>query len=268
MISSDSPDISVCIITWNGHDRLSECLPAVPEACAPLTHEIVLVDNGSSDGTTEMVSEKFPAIRLIENEANLGVARARNMALSAARGRFLVILDNDTIPRPNSLGGLAKLLEARPDIGIVGPRLEGLNGELQLSCRRFHDGLTPFLRRLSFLGPVGRSRTLRSYLLADWDHAFRREVDHVIGACQAISRLTYERLGPLDERMFYGWEDTDYCVRARHAGLRVLYSPSEVVVHAERRLTRSQPFGRNTLEFVKSMLIFFMKYPGGLFGRY
>ena len=90
----------------------------------------------------------------------------------------------------------------------------------------------------------------------------------MIGACQAFTRAAWERLGPLDERMFYGWEDTDYCVRARRAGLAVLYVPDCRVVHAERRLTRSGLLGRHPLEFAKSMLIFFTKYPGGIFGRY
>jgi GT2 family glycosyltransferase len=263
-----SPELSVCVITWNSRDKLADCLAAVPEACAPESFEVVLVDNGSSDGTVTMVEERFPDARLIRNSGNRGVSRARNQALGAAKGEFLLILDDDTIPKPGSLSGLAESLRARPDVGIVGPRLEGPGGKLQLSCRRFHNGLTPFMRRLSFLRLVESSRALRAYLLADWDHATWREVDHVIGACQAFSRCTYELLGPLDERMFYGWEDTDYCVRARRAGLRVLYSPEQVVVHAERRVTRSQPFGRNTLEFVKSMLIFFCKYPGGLLGRY
>ncbi len=260
--------ISVCIITWNSRDKLADCLTAVPEACGPESFEVVLVDNGSSDGTVAMIEERFPDVKLIRNPENRGVSRARNQALGTAGGEFLIILDDDTVPAPGALGGLVGLLRARPDVGIAGPRLQSPAGELQLSCRRFHNGLTPFLRRFSFMRCVERSRALRAYLLADWDHARRREVDHVIGACQVFSRRTHELLGPLDERMFYGWEDTDYCVRARRAGLRVLYSPEHVVVHAERRVTRAQPFGRNTLEFVKSMLIFFCKYPGGLLGRY
>jgi hypothetical protein len=259
------PELSVCIITWNARERLEACLAAVPVACAPRGFEIVVVDNGSADGTVEMVRERFPAVRLVVNRSNLGVAPARNQALAAARGEVLVILDDDTIPRPGSLAALAAVLAERSDVGIAGPRLESPEGELQLSCRRFHNGLTPFLRRFR---SVERSRRLRGYLLADWDHAARREVDHVIGACQAFRRTTYERLGPLDGRMFYGWEDTDYCVRARRAGLATLYLPEAVVVHCERRLTRARPFGRNTLEFLKSMAIFFSKYPGGFFGRY
>lgn len=265
MTDEAAPDISVCIITWNSREVLAECLAAVPAACAPRGFEIVLVDNGSADGTAEMAGGRFPGVRLILNDKNRGVAPARNQALEAARGKVLVILDDDTVPRPGSLARLAGVLEARPDAAIAGPRLEGAGGDLQLSCRHFHNGLTPFLRRLGF---AERGRMLRGYLLADWDHASRREVDHVIGACQAFGRAAYEKLGKLDERMFYGWEDTDYCVRARRAGLKVLYAPEAVVVHRERRLTRSRPFGRNALEFLKSMLIFFAKYPGGLFGRY
>jgi len=268
MIEEAAPDISVCVITWNAREVLADCLAAVPAACEPRSFEIVLVDNGSSDGTVEMVRERFPEVRIIENQVNRGVARARNQALGAARGKVLVILDDDTLPRPGSLAALAGVLEERPEVGIAGPRLEGPDAELQLSCRRFHNGLTPFLRRLSFVGFIGRSKMLAGYLLSDWDHASRREVDHVIGACQAFRRETWERLGPLDGRMFYGWEDTDYCVRARRAGLLTLYEPGAVVVHRERRLTRARPWGRNTLEFVRSMLIFFWKHPGGLFGRY
>jgi GT2 family glycosyltransferase len=240
----------------------------VPAACGGLSFEVVLVDNASADGSGDMVRESFPEVRLVSNPVNRGVARARNQALSAAVGEVLVLLDDDTVPRPGSLAFLAGALRGRARAGIAGPRLESPNGELQFSCRRFHNGLTPLLRRLSFLGFVGRSRMLRRYLLADWDHSERREVDHVIGACQAFTREAYARLGPLDERMFYGWEDTDYCVRARRAGLAVLYVPEAIVVHAERRLTRSRPLSRNTLEFVKSMLIFFWKYPAGIFGRY
>jgi GT2 family glycosyltransferase len=258
-------DLSVLVITWNARDELAGCLSALPAACAPRAFETVVVINGSTDGTAEMLGVKFPAARVIANERNLGVAAARNQALAAARGAVLVLLDDDTVPQAGSLATLAAALEERPGVGIAGPRLESPEGGLQLSCRRFHNGLTPLLRRFR---SVERSRRLRAYLLADWDHASRREVDHVIGACQAFRRATFERLGPLDNRMFYGWEDTDYCVRARRANLSVLYVPEAVVVHRERRLTRRRPLGRNSFEFVKSMLRFFAKYPGGLWGRY
>lgn len=258
-------DLSVLIVTWNACDALSECLAALPAACAPRAFETVVVVNGSTDGTAGLLGDRFPAARVIANARNLGVAPARNQALAAARGGVLVLLDDDTIPKPGSLAALAAALEQSPGAGIAGPRLESPEGELQLSCRRFHNALTPFLRRFR---SVESSRRLREYLMADWDHASRREVDHVIGACQAFRRETFERLGPLDGRMFYGWEDTDYCVRARRAGLSVLYVPEAVVVHRERRLTRRRPLGRNAFEFLKSMLIFFAKYPGGLWGRY
>jgi hypothetical protein len=260
-----APELSVLVITWNAREALGECLAAVPAACAPRGFEIVVVVNGSTDGTTELLHEQFPAVRVIANDRNLGVAPARNQALAAARGRVLVLLDDDAVSKPGSLATLASVLEERPDVGIAGPRLESAEGGLQLSCRRFPSGLTPILRRFS---SVGRSRRLREYLLADWDHAARREVDQVIGACQAFRRDIWERLGPLDGRMFYGWEDTDYCVRARRAGLKTLYVPEAVVVHRERRLTRARPLGRNALEFLKSMVIFFGKHPRGLLGRY
>jgi N-acetylglucosaminyl-diphospho-decaprenol L-rhamnosyltransferase len=266
--AGQGPDISVLVATWDGREALAECLAAVPAGCSPRSFETVVVVNGSRDGTAELLRERFPEARVIANDRNVGVARARNQALAAARGRVLVLLDDDAAPRPGSLATLAAALEERPDVGIAGPRLESPGGELQLSCRRFHDGLTPLLRRLSFLGFVRRSRRLRDYEFADWDHASRREVDQVIGACQAFRRETFERLGALDERMFYGWEDTDYCVRARLASLATLYVPEAVVVHRERRLTRARPLGRLAFEFLKSMLVFFAKHPGGLFGRY
>ncbi len=264
----DGYDLSVLVATWQGRDALEGCLAALPAACAPRSFEVVVVVNGSTDGTAEMLGERFPDARIIANRRNLGVARARNQALAAARGRTLVLLDDDTQPRPGSLAALADALEERPDVAIVGPRLESPEGALSLSCRRFHNGLTPVLRRLAFIGFVGRSKHLRDFELADWDHASRREVDQVIGACQALRRDAWERLGPLDGRMFYGWEDTDYCVRAHRAGMKTLYAPEALVAHRERRLTRARPFGRLAFEFVKSMLVFFAKHPAGLLGRY
>jgi N-acetylglucosaminyl-diphospho-decaprenol L-rhamnosyltransferase len=265
---SRGPDISVLIATWDGREQLAECLAAVPAACAPRSFEAVVVVNGSRDGTAGLLRQRFPDAQVVVNPRNRGVAAARNQALEVARGRTVVLLDDDAVPKPGSLATLAAALEARPDAAIAGPRLESPEGGLQLSCRRFHNGLTPLLRRLAFLGFVRRSRALRDFEMADWDHAALREVDQVIGACQALRREAQERLGPLDGRMFYGWEDTDYCVRARRAGLATLYVPEAVVVHRERRLTRARPFGRLTFAFLKSMLVFFAKHPGGLIGRY
>ena len=104
--------------------------------------------------------------------------------------------------------------------------------------------------------------------MEDYDHRTPLSVDHVIGACQLIRRNVIQSVGLLDETMFYGWEDTDYCVRARRAGFEIHYFPSASAVHFEQRLTRRKMFSRLTFENIKSMFRFFLKYPGGVWGNY
>lgn len=261
-------DVRIVIATRNSERLLEACLESIYQNTFETKFEIVVIDNASTDQTVSTVKEKFPDVKIICNEKNRGVAPARNQGLIANSARYVLILDVDTIIRDQALKKMIEFMDTNPHVGICGPKLVSINGELQLTCRRFHNILIPFFRRLTFLNAVTSSRLLKNFLMEDWDHATSRQVDHVIGACQMIRNELIDQIGLLDNRMFYGWEDTDYCVRAKKACFETWYVPSAIVVHHEQRITKKKIFNRLTFENFKSMILFFLKYPSGILGKY
>jgi GT2 family glycosyltransferase len=226
--------VSIVILTWNSRALLDACLAALPAATAPLATEVIVVDNGSRDGTAELLAAR-PDVVTITNPTNRGVAPGRNQGLRVASGELVALLDVDTVAAPGSLAMLVARLRAVPGVGLVGPKLVDADGRLQYSCRRFPTLVDKICRRLP--ARIGRA-LVDDVELRGWDHTGVRQVDYVIGACQVIRRTALDQVGLLDERIFYGPEDVDLCLRMHRAGWQVEYVPEAVVMHLERRLTR------------------------------
>jgi N-acetylglucosaminyl-diphospho-decaprenol L-rhamnosyltransferase len=226
--------LSIVILTWNSRALLEACLAALPAATATIATEVIVVDNGSRDDTA-VVLARHPDVVTIRNATNRGVAPGRNQGLRAARGEFVALLDVDTVPAPGSFATLVARLRVARDVGLVGPKLVDPDGHLQYSCRRFPTLLDKVCRRLP--ASIGR-RLVDDVELRWWDHARVRPVDYVIGACQVIRRAALDEVGLLDEHIFYGPEDVDFCLRMHRAGWGVEYVPEAVVMHLERRITR------------------------------
>lgn len=230
-----SPDVSVCIVSWNVAGDLRACLESLRAQHTPPSFEVIVADNASSDDTVPMVRADFPEVRLIVNDENLGFARATNQTLAAAHGRYLLMLNPDTILPPDALARLVEAADTRPEAGIVAPRLVYPDGSLQYSCRRFPT-ITAAIFRNTFLGRLfPHARSAECYVMADWDHDSLRTVDWASGACLLIRREAYEQVGPLDESFIFGSEDVDYGLRMRQAGWQVLFTPATTVVHAVGR---------------------------------
>ena len=228
--------VSIIILTWNSEQHIGACLASLDQGLKEYSSEIIVIDNGSSDRTCSIVREARPDVRLVSNPENRGVAPARNQGIRLAQGKYILILDDDTVVQPEALDCLIRYMEDHPETGLCGPRLTGADGELQLSCRRFPTLTDKVARRLP--GVLSRKVT-RETEMADWDHGTIRAVDYVIGACQLIRQSALQEVGLLDERIFYGPEDVDMCLRLHQAGWRVVYNPDAVVVHEERRMSRS-----------------------------
>ncbi|MBI4279942.1 MAG: glycosyltransferase [Armatimonadetes bacterium] len=229
------PTISVVILTWNSAPLLRRCLEALRAHGPRDGVEVIVVDNGSRDDVQGILRVVMPSATLIRNAANRGVAAARNQGLLRAAGRCVVLLDVDTEVRPGALERMADFLDRHPGAGVVGPCLVSPDGRVQDSCRRFPTVFTKLGRRVG-VGVLGRLVREESY--APTAAVAVRPVDYAIGACQMIRRQTLEEVGLLDERMFYGPEDVDFCLRAWRAGWQVIYLPDAVVIHRERRVTR------------------------------
>jgi hypothetical protein len=250
-----TPDVSVIVVAHDVREEVLACLGSVESHAGGLACELLLVDNGSADGTAEAVAEAFPAAEVVRLPRNIGVA-ARNEGLRRARGRLRMFLDSDARLTPGALPELVRYLDANPGVGLVGPRLVYEDGTLQLSARRFPPRLLPLMRR----PPLGRffedSTAVRRHLMADDRHDLTREVEYVLGACQLFTARAQEAAGEIDARIFFGPDDADWCFRIRTAGLAVVYHPAATVVHAYRRSSAARPFSRVALAQLRAFAAF------------
>ena len=222
-------------------DSLGETMEAHPDA------EVVLVDNGSSDGTLDAVAERrYPwADRLVtvRSETNVGVAPGRNIGLRRAKGDVLMLLDNDTIADRRAVDSLLK--EAgRPENGVVAPKLVSPAGEVQASSKPY-PGLGVKIAHLLF-------RNRREEPLPD--------PYYVIGACQMFRREVFDKVGELDGRIFYGPEDADFCGRVAAAGYKIRYVPEAVIIHDWQRATTRSPFSRLGRMHARALFYFYRKH--------
>ena len=222
-VNTPNPLISVIVLTWNGLHYLEACLQALWAQEYP-AFEILVVDNGSVDGTPQWVAEHFPQVRLICNERNLGFSGGNNAGLRAAQGDLLVLLNNDTEVHPGWLSALAEAF-ADPTVGMVGCKLLYPDGTIQ------HAG--------GFIyGPRGESEHVGRFAPDEGQFDQLADADFVTGAALAISRVVMQEIGLLDEGfspIYY--EDVDWCYRARAAGYRIVYQPAAVVTHHESKAT-------------------------------
>jgi len=255
-------DLTIGIATWNAANLLRNCLNSIIENVTGLTYEVVVVDNGSKDETSKIMTEEFSNFIFIKNEVNEGVARARNKCLGIARSHYIILLDVDTIVLPGSFKTLIEVMDGNPQAGIGGPKLLNPDGTLQLSCRTFQTPLTVLFRG-TFLGELfPNSPFVKNHLMTDWDHNEIRSVDWILGACHIIRREALSDIGQLNQRFFYLYEDVEYCWRARKRGWEVLYIPHSQITHIYQRQSAAG-FNSMTFKHVKSICRFMrIKYLG------
>ena len=227
--------LSVIVVSWNTTEVLRGCLESVREHLADDEHEVIVVDNASSDGSPEMVVRDFPEIGLIRNTENLGFGAGCNVGMAASRGDAFLLLNSDARLVGDAAQDLLTILRARPDVGVVGPRLIGEDGRLQASARRF-----PSIWRLA-LTELGLYRLLSRRQAADellghyWDHGEERQADWLVGACFLVRRRVFEQTGGFDPGMFLYGEEVEWCRRIRACGWEVLFTPAPTVLHLDHR---------------------------------
>jgi len=253
-------DISIVIISWKMKDLLQSCLQSIYKFTKEVKPEIIVIDNNSQDGTLEMIEKEFPEIILIKNNENRGVAPARNQGIAIAQGKYVLILDADVEIIENSILKLFEFMETNPECGIVGSKLVSTDRQLQFSCKRFPSLLSFIFRRLEHFNFVKNSKTLRYHTMQDWDHKEIQEVDYLIGACQFIRVDVIAKIGMYDDKIFYGPEDIDYCLRIWRAGWKVMYYPNTQIVHHEQRITKKNIFSTISIKHFIGILYIYKKY--------
>jgi hypothetical protein len=220
-------DMSIIIVSWNTKKLLEECLVSVCAQTKNLTFEIFVVDNASEDGTPQMVKEKFPAVRLIENKTNLGFAAANNLALQKAIGKYLLILNPDTIVLDSALEKAVQLLQSKSDVGILGVKTLNKDGSIQHTIRRDPtlSAAVLILIKLQHIFPP------RDYYQTDFDYSRETSVEQIQGSFMLIRREVADKIGYFDEKFFIWFEEVDLCLRARGAGWKISYSPAASIIH-------------------------------------
>jgi GT2 family glycosyltransferase len=223
--------VSVVIVSWNARDYLVQCLASLSGEVCRYPMEIIVVDNASLDGSPECVENQFPHVRLVRNATNLGFARANNIGVSHCRGRYLCFINSDVKVLQDCITHLVEYCKQQPDVGMVGPRIFGGDGELQRSCRGAPTLWNMFCRSLALDTILPRMKVFTGYSLSHWPHDALRPVDILSGCFWLVRREAMAQVGLLDESFFMYAEDMDWCKRFWAAGWKVVFVPSAEAIH-------------------------------------
>ena len=254
----DPPKISAIVVSHNTRDDLLRCLASLA-AHVRLPLEVVVVDNASTDGSVDAVRRAYPTARLLPSPANEGFSTANNAGIRASAGPHVLVLNSDAELTAGAVETMSGLLDARADVGVVGPLTRNPDGTVQLS---FGSDLTPLSewRQRSLVRGV-RARRPAALREAERRASREHEPDWVSGSCFLARRAALEAVGGFDEGFFLYEEDADLCRRLRGAGWRVLYTPAAEVRHALGRSAAQAP-ARARLEYRRSHLRYYRKHNG------
>lgn len=254
----DMLDLSIVIVNYNAKAYLRKCLLSIRGH--GFTYEIIVVDNNSMDGSAEMVREEFPDVHLIANKGNKGFSPANNQGARVSRGRYILLLNNDTVVSPESLKTMLAIMEKNPGVGLLGCRLRNSDGTLQQSFGRDINFFYDFFRKyVTNLYSKWQNPLVGKYLI--WRHATEKEVAWVKGACMLLRRQAFFDVDLMDENFFMFFEEVDLSIRVRELGWKVLYTPDAEIIHFGGTSTSTNNY-RALIEYRRSQLYFYKKHYG------
>lgn len=253
-------DISVIIVNYNVKEFIINLIDSVNKARHNFDVEIIIVDNNSTDGSPEVIKEKYPDVKLIANKVNLGFGKANNQALEIAQGKYLLLINPDTIVREDTFTKIIDFMERTPDVGITGCKVLNPDGSLQLPCRRSFPGLwTSFTKIIGLSSLFPKSRMFARYNLTYLDENKTYEVDAVSGSFMFLRREVYEKTKGFDPDYFMYGEDLDLCFRTQKAGFKVMYFHETEIIHYKGESTKRSSIDETKI-FYDAMMIFVKKH--------
>ncbi len=253
--------LSIIIVSWNVRDELLDCLNSIQQNPSSHRYEVIVVDNASSDGTTDAIESRFPDVRLCVNTDNRGFAMANNLGIKQSTGQYILLLNPDTIVPPNALDILIQFMDDNKDVGVCGPKLLNSDGTIQQSIHRFPSFRGALHRHTAFKFLGIFKGQYRKWIMKDVSYDNQIDVDQVMGAALFTRRSLIEQVGSMDERFFMYYEEVDLCYRIKEAGWRIVYVPEVKITHLGGRSSGQIPSGKRIMAMT-SLLLFFKKHRG------
>ena len=254
------PELSVIIVNYNVRPFLERALESIFTALKGIPSEVYVVDNGSGDGSVPMIRKKFPSVKLIENEENVGFARANNQALREAKGDMVCLINPDTLVREDTFKVCMDYLQTHSEVGVIGCKILNSDGTLQLSCRRsFPMPWVAFTKMVGLSRVFPRSRVFGRYNMTYLNPDETTEVEAISGSFMMVLRRVVNEVGYLDEDFFMYGEDLDWCYRIGRAGWKIVYLPKTWIIHHKGQSTREASFDYLPV-FFRAMRLFVKKH--------
>ena len=250
-----SVSVSIILVNYNGANVIINCLQSLQQFLRSISYEVIVVDNASSDGSPEAIAATFPQIHLIKQLENRGFGAGNNAGAEIAQGEFLFFLNTDTLITSDILPKLLAVMEAHPDVGIIGPKLFNLDGSLQLSVAHEISILGEYKTRKQHA--IFKNSTNQSQLLKEFNA--NQFVDIVIGAALFIRKQLFEELDGFDEAFFMYFEESDLCQRTRDKGWKILYTPDISLIHLGG-YSVNKVSNLMALEYRRSQLYYYQKH--------
>jgi GT2 family glycosyltransferase len=263
MNANQARDISVIIVSWNVREYLKACLASIYRSRPGADIEVIVADNKSSDESPRMVEADFPQVKLIVNSANLGYARANNIALKESKARNVLFLNPDTEVSGDTLPRMKLLMDRHAAWSGLACKLIYPDGALQENCRHFPSIFTDLMESLYLDWAFPKNRFFNYYRMGSWGHDRERIVDVPYGACFMVRRSVLDNIGPMDERFFMYYDEIDLCRRIKKAGGSIWYIPGIKVIHHSNKSSDQIPDRVFAWKYA-SKILYFEKH----FGRW
>lgn len=255
--------LDIIIINWNTCELLLQCLRSLDKVKLFSKHRIIVVDNGSSDGSAKEVSDNRPDVILIENHENYGFAKGNNIGICQSQSEYVCLINSDVIVLDGCIESLIDFMISHTDVGMIGPKLLNADGSFQLSCKRFPTVWNAFCMAVGLHRVFPKSRYFCGTEMTDICEHVIQDVEAIAGAFLLVRRATISEIGLLDEDFFFYGEDIDWCKRVHDGGWRLVYYPLAKAVHLGGSSSSKDPF-RFQQELYSAKLRYWKKHHGKL----
>lgn len=253
-------DLSILIVNYNTCRLTLDCLQSVVNSTTTYSYEIIVVDNASSDHSVESIVEQYPDVHLIANGENTGFAKANNQAMAVSSGRYVLLLNSDTIVQPDTIQTMISYMDQHSDLGAAGCKVILPDGSLDKACRRgFPTPSASFYYAFGFSKLFPNQPRFNQYQLGYLDPNETYPIDCLVGAFMMVRQETIQQVGGLDETFFMYGEDVDWCYRIKQAGWGIHYHAATYIVHYKGASSRRKPL-KIIYEFHRAMWVFHRKH--------